>query len=195
MAITKLEVVNQALARLGQEPLLSYDASDDRNATIIRQFYETAKEYVLKLMDPAFATYRASLAQISPAPSFGWTYWYQLPSNFLSIQEVFDATGAPVSKYRLERDRLLTNYGTINIVYTKNVDEGAGFTPEFVSLLYMKLATDIAYPITLSEPTAASIFDAYKLLEDQYPTLDYKGEDFTVVREDEDGWGDAYGTA
>lgn len=194
--ITKTEIANMALIRLGQVPLLSFETANDRNATIIRNYYELSKQYCLKFMDPDFATCRKALNKLTESPAFEWTNQFELPNDYLSRQCVLDGGLVPIKKFAIEKGKILTNSAKVNLVYTADVDENSNFSPEFVELLWNNLATKIAYPITLSEDVQKSILDEYKLLEDQYPTLVDKGN-VTILEEteveDESNWITAYG--
>lgn len=175
---------------IGQMPLLSFDAENDRNASIARRHYENGKKLLLKMGDWSFATERQKLAENASAPDFGYGKSFALPSGFLGTQEICDNSGNPIVKYKVEGQNILTDITTVNLVFTKNVDEGV-FSPEFVDLLSAYLAWKMAYPVTLNDTTTQRAFENYKFLEDQMPTLDDKG-DYSVYMESEDFIDEAY---
>lgn len=180
MTITQTEIANMALVGIGQEPVLSLDA-ETRNARIVKQFYENAKNYCLKINAWSFATKRQGLALITGAPDFGYDYQHSLPADFLDTQKLEDNNGNRIEDFKIEHDRILSNETVINLIYTFKATEADNFSPEFIELLRCKILAQITYPILLSDDIAKKNEDHYQDLEDQYVTFDDKGKDDTIV--------------
>jgi len=146
---SKLEIANQALAHLGQEPLLTY-TDESSNGNAIRTFYNTARIALLEEGNWSFATERVSLAPASPVPEFGYTNKFLLPADFLNVDELLDSGNSPIKNYKIERGHLLADKTEIRLVYvSKDVSEG-DFSGKFAELLAFKLASLSAYRILKS---------------------------------------------
>lgn len=186
--VTESDIMNMALTRLGQSPILDVEISTLQNAKTVRQHYALARDYCLRLGDWSFATKRLVLSPRPDAPAFGYDYEFSLPSNFLSEQFVYDLNGSELC-YEIEGDRtLLCNSNGVRLVYTSKVTDTLLFTPEFTQLLKMQLAKEIAYPITLSEPIARSVQDELEEMKIEYLSVDSKGNGYDIKRE-EINWG------
>jgi len=182
--VTESDIMNMALTRLGQNPILDVELSTLQNAKVVRQHYELARDYCLRLGDWSFATKRIVLSPRPSAPVFGYDKQFDLPSDFLSAQEVCDLSGNPI-EYKLEAERtLLVNSDGVRLIYTAKIEDTLLFTPEFSQLLKMQLAKEIAYPITLSESIARSVQDELEEMKIEYISVDDRGNGFSILNDD-----------
>jgi hypothetical protein len=180
MTYTQTEIANMALVRIGQEPILSLEA-DNKNARIVKLFYENARNYCLKIGSWSFATKRVTLALLEDAPAFGYDNQFSLPADFLDVQRIQDEAGNRITEFKIENNRILTNESFLNLIYTFKATEADDFSPEFIELLWYKILSQITYPILLSDEITKKHEDKYQDLEDQYVTLDDKGQDDIIV--------------
>lgn len=162
VTVTKLEVANQALALLGQEPLLSFD-KDSRNGRVIRLFFETARIAVLEDNHWSFASKRALPSPDTIVPLFGWTQQFTLPGDFLKEQFVLDGSDCNID-YRIESGKLLTNTTTPRLIYTWDQQDYSRYSAKFIELLAYKLAAKCAYQVTNSRQEEQALFNAYSEL-------------------------------
>lgn len=145
MVYTDVLIGNLCLAKLGEESITSLD-DDLKPAIWINKFFEFVVNEMLELYDWARATKRASLAQLADAPVSGYDYQYQLPNDCLYVLEATNTT-AP---YRIEGDKLLTNYTAIYIRYIYRGTDLNTAGPLFIDAVASRLASLIALPLTQS---------------------------------------------
>jgi len=169
MTISKTMIFNMALNELGvTAPIANANAQDDTRAIILRNFYETARDEVLKSFDWNFAeTYR----QLTPTvfeclhPSYDFVYDY--PNDCLSAREVFEQRATDVRrKFKISSDStgqkvILTTVQPIILRYTRRVEQEAFFTPEFAITLAMYLAALAGKAITGSGEKASEAMKRY----------------------------------
>lgn len=186
---TESDIMNLALTRLGQDMILDVELSDIQNAKIVRAHYPIARDHCLRLGDWSFATKRVVLSPHPSPPPFKYEYQFELPSDFIGEQFVNNLNGSEIC-YEIEGRTLLCNESGIELTYTfRNVKTGE-YTPEFISLLKLQLAKEIAYPITLSEPIARSVSNELEELKPEYLSMDSKGSGYNHQTGENDlGWG------
>jgi hypothetical protein len=129
------------------------------------------RDQVLRAHPWNAAIARATLAQDSAAPEFGFTYQYTLPTNpyclrVLSFwnENVDSEISAYDSQvmYKIEGRKILSNEGTCKITYVSRVTDPEQFDSLLSSTIAHKLASEIAYAITGSNSIAQQMFQLYQ---------------------------------
>ena len=77
---TDVSICSNALRRLGDSPITSL-TDDTERARLCNSFFTDARDTVLRTHPWNFSITRASLAQLSEAPAYGFSYMYALPTN------------------------------------------------------------------------------------------------------------------
>ena len=154
MASSKEDIASQALARLGEPAISSFD-EDTETAEKVKQLYEPTILGLLSRYQWQFAAKRATLSidgAINPANE--WTYGFALPSSRTEIvgnpYRVYNSTAlrAPeVFEYEIEQRHILTNYTTLVIEYTQRVTESR-WPGYFERLACEAVAAVLALPVT-----------------------------------------------
>ncbi len=143
LSITKL--CNMSLARLGANRLNSFEDDKGVEAIQCRTHYVQTRDALLRSNWWAFAMERAKLSADAEAdPDFQWTNQFILPSDFLRAKELFDST----SSYEIEGERLLTDDGSVNLIYVKVISDPTKFDALFVEILVLQLAIKLVMPLT-----------------------------------------------
>lgn len=156
MADSDIDIISQALARLG-EPSISTISGSDLTDTEEKcaQLYPNFRRFVLGLHDWSFASKRAALSVDGAAtPVNEWTYAYLLPSlqteRIGKPRAVYNSSAVGARKifnFEIEQKWLLTNETTIYVEYTYLVSESLwpGYFQEFA---VEALAAKLALPVT-----------------------------------------------
>ena len=149
-----------ALNELGvSAPISNADAQDDNRAIILRNFYETARDEVLKSYDWNFAEkYRILTPTDDECLDPRYKYVYDYPNDCLSAREIFEKADIDIDgldthpsgiglkkKFKLSSNEkgqkiILTNISPVVLRYTRTVDKEAFFDAEFVCALSLYLA-------------------------------------------------------
>ena len=149
---TEVSICSNALRRLGDDPITSL-TDDTERARLCNAFYTDARDAVLRSHPWNFAITRASLAQLSDTPSYGFAYQYSLPTNpyCLRVLEMeYPDYIFKVENVATHGRVLLTDEGTAKILYIARITDTNLFDSMFVDVLTAKLSLDLAYPVTNS---------------------------------------------
>jgi hypothetical protein len=143
------QICNIALSKIGQDSILSLD-ENTRSGRICNLIYNDERKVVLRAHNWNFATKRVELAQLTSIPDYEYSYYYQLPSDFVKIighsyEEYSDF------KYKIEGDKLLTNEGSISIKYIYDVVAVELFYSLFKQALSAKIAAEASVFLTDDE--------------------------------------------
>ncbi|MBP5698381.1 MAG: hypothetical protein J6W96_02495 [Alphaproteobacteria bacterium] len=147
--MSKIEIVNRALIKLGEPPISSLsDAAFGKTYEVI---YEDIKNLLLASYPWRFAVALKRLAQC--AEKFGECFMYRLPTDFLLLVKVFGAGNLSLVDVHLQA---LTGYEIVNqaiivnhsdgvvIEYVQNVDDDDLFPALFREALAAKIAAELA---------------------------------------------------
>ena len=145
---TDVSICSNALRRLGDSPITSL-TDDTERARLCNSFFTDARDTVLRTHPWNFSITRASLAQLSEAPAYGFSYMYALPTNPYCLRVL--EMEYPDYIFKIENDAtngrvLLTDESTANILYIAQITNTTLFDSMFVETLTSKLAVDLAYP-------------------------------------------------
>ena len=167
MATTVVEICNIALSRIGAKKIQSLDDTS-KEAEECNLHYENARDATLRDFDWSFARKRADLAVLTDTFT-GWTYAYQLPSDYIMARKIIDDTGSltgtsydidtdnykPVGRVKFEivsnnagnRPILLTDKEDAELSYTARITDSNAFDPMFADALSWRLASEFAISI------------------------------------------------
>lgn len=165
-----IDICNQALSHLGDSATVaSIDPPEgSAQAEHCARFYPMALAALLELHQWAFATRRATLAEVAN-PSTSWAYAYAFPANTVNLISVLapDALDDYSSEAytpqdfspeidALGNDIILTNQPNAVLRYTELVSDTSKFTPLFVECLGWLLASKLAGPVLKGETGMAA---------------------------------------
>ena len=141
-------ICNLALSKIGDQSITSLD-DNTLEARFCKLFYPVVLSECLMLNTWNFATKLANLSLLTDAPLFDWTYAYQLPADFNRITK-FNSfeTSDRIANYEINGNTLLTDDDYASIAYISNNPDPSTFTSSFISILTLKLASDLAKPVS-----------------------------------------------
>ena len=169
MTISKTTIFNMALNELGvSAPITDAKAQDDTRAIILNNFYETARDEVLKAFDWNFAEkYRVLTRTKDECLDPRFKYTYDFPDDCLSARELFLIQGDDKrKKFRLSANEkgqkvILTEHEDVILRYTRIVKNETHFDAEFAMSLALYLAALTGNCITGSEQKALNALKKY----------------------------------
>lgn len=141
MAISRIDVANRALKRIGAEPIASFE-DETVQASQVAGEYETLLSEALQLRRWRFATAEATLVRLLDTPqSDRWEFAYQLPVGLIDLHNVTQS-GIPV-EYDVLSDKVFTDaQGPLVAEYSFRPEERlwpglflGAFTSELASVL------------------------------------------------------------
>jgi len=132
MAITKFDLCNRALLRVGGNFITAFDASTVE-AVAAEQEYDGAVDYLLSLHRWRFASQQFSPTRLTATPTDEYDYYWQVPAATITVHAAKRA-GKPVKFDRYE-DKLACNVDDgLVIDHTIRVSEDK-FPPHFQMLV------------------------------------------------------------
>lgn len=183
---SKTEISNRALSKLGQPRVSNIDTTDTKPARTISGMWDVVRDAVLSSYPWNFAIKRTSLAPDGTAPSWGWTYAYTMPADFLTLHRIRYNPA-----YEFEGKKILTDEGsTIYIQYIAQITATGDYSPTFVEALATRLAFEACEEITqsnskkadLAKMYSAILNNAYHVDSKENPIEDLEDDDWVTAR-------------
>jgi len=150
----KIEMISNAFVLLGASPIASLEEGSE--GLVASALYEQNYKTLLASHSWRFATKKATLARLVDTPQNSYDYQYQLPSDIITVVNVYQNTD-----YEIYGDKLYSNQPTIEIDYRYRVDETL-LPSYFVSTFEFLLASLFAVPITDNSQRATYYYAVYQ---------------------------------
>jgi hypothetical protein len=164
-------ICNRALTKLGAARILTI-TDDVKAARELNSMWDIVRDAELRRNLWNFAMARASLAALADAPAWGFTYQFQLPSDFVRIVQVgefyyisslTDYRTMPEAPFQVEGLRLLTDYtAPLKIRYVQRIEDTAQWDALFVEAFASRLAYECCEAITQSSTKKEEVWMDYK---------------------------------
>jgi hypothetical protein len=152
---SKTDIINLALANLGQDTITSSD-QETATARTANLMYDFVRRNLLRAHDWAFALRTADLAQSETASPFdNKPYVYAQPADCVFIKKII-YDGVPQKVTLLHQ--LFTNsnnekliacpFEATSVLYVRDEENPTLFDPAFVACFALLLAAELAVPLT-----------------------------------------------
>jgi hypothetical protein len=163
---SQVSIANRALAKLGDERILLL-TDNIKSARTISGMYEEVLLAELRRYRWKFATKRAQIMALVATPSWGYSFEYPLPDDFVSLIQVNDfyvqSRDANQAAWSVEQGSILTNLpAPLKIRYTAKIDNAGFYDPLFVEAFACKLALECCETLTQSESKFQRVSEQYK---------------------------------
>lgn len=168
---TKLEICNLALNLIQQPSItsLEIDEYDEKGKKVCLLVYKQVFESQLVKVDWNFALKRCVLAVESlPVNEWGYNYRAALPSDCLKVVRVNDywkdralENTLTEPRYSVEGRYILSNDGTLNLIYISNAFDIKHASPSFIEVLVAAIAIEICRRLTASNTLLQTVAALY----------------------------------
>ena len=181
MALSKIDVCNHALLKVGADLIASLDtssATDEgviRSATLCNVFYDQALEETLRLYPWNCCTKRATPTKLATAPAFGYDNAFQIPNDCMRIINIFDNVNQYDGEMRwtIEGDHILCDYSTIYLKYIAKPTSVGILDPLAMQAFICVLASKLCSPLQLDSDWAMRITnELYQIVLPQARSID-----------------------
>ncbi len=138
---SKINIINQALSKLGEPPIdsLSQDTKQARESLLV---YDDKRQALLQEHKWNFAIKRAALAPLAQAPLYGFTGAFQIPTDSLRIVSIELQDD---NAWEVEGQTILAQSTTaINIKYISDITDEDQMTAQFRETFSALLAWSMA---------------------------------------------------
>lgn len=162
-------ICNQALSRLGANKIININ-DDTTEAGLCRAMYEVVRDNVIEEHQWSFAIKRYKLPKSSPDEANS-----QYSNKFLIPVEVINiilASSNPddripnTTSWRVEGEYIVANADSMYVKAVTRVVDPNLYSPMFIQALTVRLAAELAYPITQNSSLGRNLLQEYaRLLE------------------------------
>ena len=154
-----VDIANSALNNIGASTINSL-TEDSVAARIVNQRYTFVRDAVFRAHPWNCLVRRASLAQNSTAPTWGYTYAYNLPTDpyclrVLRLEKLY-------LDYKVEGRTIVSDEQTMKIKYIARVTDPNEYDTLLIETISARLAADTCYSITNSNSLVASMYSLYE---------------------------------
>ncbi|AOE41233.1 hypothetical protein BEE12_16070 [Pantoea agglomerans] len=139
-------ICSAALMSLGGSPINSFD-EDTEGARIVAGVYPLARNELLRAHPWNCAIKRVRLASDAQSPAFGFSNQFTLPGDWIRLDSISNG-GVQIYDYKVEGGKILTNYGSIDLLYVSLNDRVETWDAHLVSLMVQLMRAKIAYAVT-----------------------------------------------
>lgn len=157
MATSVVQIVNNALVKLGANAILSL-TEDSEAARAANLIYEQIRDAVLRDHVWNFAKKRIELAKDSDTPAFEFSFQYTLPFDCLRVLQMEDLDMI----YKIESGKLLTDESPAKILYVSRVEDVNLFDSMFVEALSARISAELAVTLAESNSLYQNMMEMYQ---------------------------------
>ncbi len=136
---SKTQICNDALTELKDLLITSID-DDIPQARYLKAVWDTVRDRLLERYPWNFAMKRATLSRLATEPDFEYDYMYALPTDCISVWNVYDSD----SNYVIESSNLLIDDDTVELKYIARITDVSKYPPAFARCLALALADRVA---------------------------------------------------
>ena len=169
MAYSKVGIFNMALHHLSITAPISVNSMDkDSKAIILNNFYETARDEVLKAFDWGFASaYKDLTLSTEKSPNPKYPFVYDCPNDCITARAIIDTVKGDERKFEpyinSNGDKsYLAEVECARLRYTKRVEKEVLSEPEFALTLSYYLAALAGETITGQQKKADACLQKYE---------------------------------
>ncbi len=173
-----VSICNRALTKLGANRITSLD-DNVKGARVMSSMYDAVRRAEIRSHRWSFALMRASLPALTAVPAWGFNLQYQLPSDFLRLDQLemifawfgdqyrWSTADFDAALYAVEGGKILTNLpAPLNVRYARDITDPNLFDATFEESLACKLAMegceDLTQSSTKFQQVATQYADAIK---------------------------------
>lgn len=150
----KVEIINLALARLGESPIQSI-TENSVPARAAGLLYDSSRRSALRDFNWSFAVSLTRLARVADSPA-DFRFAYALPPDCLRVIRL--RGGAP---FLVRGNKICTDAEVAELEYVADVEDETLFDSKFTEAMTYKLASELAMPVKGSSELMASYSNAY----------------------------------
>ena len=135
---SKTEIANKTLSKIGDRRVSNIETDSSERAQVINSMFDMVRDQLLAAFPWNFAIKRASLAKDVVAPVWGYSNYYTVPTDFLSLLSIQNNP-----RYLMENGKIATDEGApLKIRYVKRVTDTGNFDVWFDEALACELGVE-----------------------------------------------------
>lgn len=159
---SQVSICSNALLMLGDRPINDLVPEEGDRAILALNLFPDVRDAVLRAHTWDCAIKRETLAPLSTAPAFGWSYRFQLPVDCLRVISI-GSMDSDNADHKIEGRQVLTDQPSIYLRYVFRNENVESWDAGLVSVVTAAMARDMAYPITRSAAMRDTMQNEYLL--------------------------------
>jgi len=174
MPVSKVQICNMALAKLGVKRPITSLTENSQEAKQCNLFYDQCVDRVLRDAPWAFATRYEAGQLVAEAGAQAWAdqwgYAYRYPTDCLFVRRIATEAGRLVAdppEFAIGNDSagrlIFTDQQDATIEYTARMEDPTRYDPAFVDALVWKIADAVAMPLSVSDGLRARADQMYRV--------------------------------
>lgn len=158
---SETDICNLALLHIGARVIANLDEASEE-ARKCKTLYYHQRDHVLESHPWGFAGKYVTLALVSGGDPQGFEYAYQIPSDCLSVREIYQEsyTTGPID-FVVVGSEIWTNQEDAVLFYTMKMTDTGVFSALFVTTLSYKLASELVMPLRVDTNLRKEMLAAY----------------------------------
>ena len=158
----RVEIINIALARLGESPIQTLnEGSAPANAA--KLLYDAERRATLREYPWNFALKQATLAR-SEQDAADFRYAYALPGDCLRAVRLRGADKSKAVGFSVRGGYLYTDETGVTLEYVADIDDGDRYDSKFIEAFSYRLASALAMPVKGSPELMGNFMNLYKTM-------------------------------
>ena len=170
MGLSKVEICNHALLKIGADPIASLDINQTDSEAVVQSarlcgiLYDQALKETLRTYKWNSALKRSQLSRLSEAPAFKFKYKYQLPGDCIRVINVYDEKDAydDRTQWVVEGRTILCDYENVYLLYVSNPQDVATLDPFLTKAIIQNLAIKLSVPMQLDQTMQNALIQEYE---------------------------------
>lgn len=171
-----VSICNNGLILVGADEINSF-TDQTREAKVCAQLYPVTRDALIESKPWTFCRGQAQLNQLVNAPAYGFKYAYQLPSDFVRLDET-ERLDCP---YRKHEDMIFTDMSPLRITYYFVPSEG-DFSKGVTKALSLHMAAQLALALMVDESLSRDMLRLATQAEDAAFNADQQAQSHTQIR-------------
>lgn len=162
MAVSVIELCNNALLDMGEDPILAL-TDDSRQARLCAQRWPAVRDAVLRAHPWNCATRQAALPASTEQPGWKWDFAYVLPPDLLRLLRVSGSSGRSLCGWEVQAGRILTDEtAPLYIEYVRRENDPQRYDALLSETLSARMAAVLAYALTGSTSLEEAMWRLYQ---------------------------------
>tara|TARA_X000001382_G_scaffold109638_1_gene85892 strand:+ start:1099 stop:1713 length:615 start_codon:yes stop_codon:yes gene_type:complete len=167
--MTKIEICNHALLKIGADTIASLDINQNDQESVVQSaklcniLFTQALEEVLRTYRWNSALKRDKLSRLAETPAFKWKYKYQLPNECVRVVNVYDDIEAydDRTEWVVEGRTILCDYEAVYLCYVASVQDVNTLDAFLTQAVIQNLAIKLSVPMQLDQVMQNNLISEY----------------------------------
>ena len=159
-----VDIVNQSLIRIGQNPIASLTDTTDR-AVKANTIYEQVRDEIFASHPWNSLQKRVQLAELADTPNHYYDHQFALPSDFIRLVSVFENYQTAIEHYNDGEGTtyrvILSNHTPLDIVYVARIKDPNRWDTLLQSAISFRLSAELAQALHGSDSMVQSMWTFY----------------------------------